>query len=90
MNIKCYCGGGKTLVHRVGEKTCFREIVPTKEEPKFAGHGSFMRSDCLMWHYEGAIITEFSLKNQRLVVMDERTGMWTRPKDRSSKNSLDA
>lgn len=60
-----------------------REIIPKEEEPKYAGQ----TNNTNMWQYHGSIITEYTLKNQRFIIM-EHDGNWTRPKVEISVNSL--
>lgn len=85
MTVICNCGGHSGVDHPLGSKKCFRELVPIKDEPKYAGS----TRGTGMWHYLGTIITEYALRNQCLVIMDPKTGRWTRPKDQSSMNSIE-
>ena len=76
MNLKCNCGGVKSL-HTLGEYTCYREIVPRAEEPTEFG------INIGKWKFVGEPpITDFTLRQQRGYSYHIEENLWSKPKAR--------
>ena len=75
----CQCGGKKGK-HFIGEQGCYREtIIPPPR-----------RLSCEedRWVVDGEVLTGTSLRQQR-GYSEHEVGIWSRPKEGYSNNSLD-
>lgn len=79
--MQCTCGGSER-VHKVGDRNCLREKVLIKPRPfpKF-------EDKWILEHDE--VVTGTTLREQR-GYHQHRGGSWSRPKDHSSENSIEA
>ena len=84
--LKCGCGGGGNT-HFIGDPKCYRtECTPEEEPIKLPDITTVL----FTWYLvEGNVITEFTLKQQRMY-SQHSDGRWSRLKIPTSENSIDA
>lgn len=77
--VVCYCGSiGHP--HALGCKCCFRELVPREQEPKP------LDAEMNKWILPGGyIISNYTLKMQRLYFYHEKPGRWSKPKSKETR-----
>ena len=78
-DVPTCCCGGSTLHHKLGSPHCFREWVNDEIIRKIHDKDEYVLN--------GETLTETSLKDQRGYYL-HKNGKWSRPKDRSSENSI--
>lgn len=76
-----------SAVHPAEALNPLREWVPVDQEPRRSG--VHFELGCPMWLMPGELgpITDYTLYEQRMYAFHDN-GRWSRPKDRSSTNSL--
>jgi hypothetical protein len=90
--VMCGCGGEDGR-HPCGIGGCFRYVVtdpneiPRNRRYHYNPEGAF-KDPVWIWDVGDSWCTEYTLFHQRLYGYDEKTGEWTRPKSKCSKNSL--
>lgn len=84
MRLKCCCGGINNK-HFIGDPKCYRtecfQEEPIKLPEDYMGEPMYL--------VDGSIITNFTLKSQRMYAQ-HKDGRWSRLKIKDSFNTLDA
>lgn len=83
---------GKINAHILGEESCCREEVIGLNEKLTFFEGSLFNDDKkvnLVTIKGECTITEYTFRSQRGYAFHEESGVWSRPKNKTSTNSLE-